>query len=57
MCFSAVYLDHHWVLDAIAGTTYCAIIVVGARAFTRSRARARTRARSPSRWPGSTYDS
>ena len=23
MCFSAVYLDHHWVLDALAGTLYC----------------------------------
>jgi hypothetical protein len=31
MCFSAVYLDHHWVLDAMAGITYCALIVAGAR--------------------------
>src|SRR5262249_31610947 len=22
MCFSAVYLDHHWVIDVIAGTGY-----------------------------------
>lgn len=27
MCFSAVYLDHHWVLDAIAGSAYCVAIV------------------------------
>jgi hypothetical protein len=31
MCFSAVYLDHHWVLDAMAGITYCALVVAGAR--------------------------
>jgi membrane-associated phospholipid phosphatase len=30
MCFSAVYLDHHWVLDAIAGVTYCVAVVAGA---------------------------
>jgi inositol phosphorylceramide synthase catalytic subunit len=27
MCFSAVYLDHHWVLDAIGGITYCMLVV------------------------------
>jgi hypothetical protein len=42
MCFSAVYLDHHWVLDAIAGVTYCAAVVAAVRAITRCRA-----ARSP----------
>jgi inositol phosphorylceramide synthase catalytic subunit len=31
MCFSAVYLDHHWVLDAIAGSAYCVAIVAVAR--------------------------
>lgn len=31
MCFSAVYLDHHWVLDAIAGITYCTLVVAIAR--------------------------
>jgi membrane-associated phospholipid phosphatase len=31
MCFSAVYLDHHWVLDAVAGITYCTLIVAIAR--------------------------
>jgi membrane-associated phospholipid phosphatase len=31
MCFSAVYLDHHWVLDAIGGITYCVTIVAIAR--------------------------
>lgn len=31
MCFSAVYLDHHWVLDAIAGVAYCLVIVAVSR--------------------------
>jgi inositol phosphorylceramide synthase catalytic subunit len=39
MCFSAVYLDHHWVLDAIAGVTYCLVVVAAARALVRWRAR------------------
>ncbi len=33
MCFSAVYLDHHWVLDALGGITYCLVIVGAARAI------------------------
>jgi hypothetical protein len=37
MCFSAVYLDHHWVLDALAGVTYCLIVVTAARALGRRR--------------------
>lgn len=35
MCFSAVYLDHHWVLDAVVGITYCLVIVGAARVVTR----------------------
>jgi membrane-associated phospholipid phosphatase len=27
MCFGAVYLDHHWVLDVIAGAAYCLVVV------------------------------
>jgi membrane-associated phospholipid phosphatase len=27
MCFSAVWLDHHWVLDVVAGSAYCVVIV------------------------------
>jgi membrane-associated phospholipid phosphatase len=38
MCFAAVYLDHHWVLDAIAGVFYCLVVVGTARALTRWRA-------------------
>jgi membrane-associated phospholipid phosphatase len=38
MCFSAVYLDHHWVLDAIAGVLYCLVVVAAARGLTRWRA-------------------
>jgi membrane-associated phospholipid phosphatase len=37
MCFSAVYLDHHWVLDALAGVTYCLVVVGAARALSRTR--------------------
>jgi hypothetical protein len=33
-----VYLDHHWVLDAIAGVAYCLVVVGVARALTRWRA-------------------
>jgi hypothetical protein len=38
MCFSAVYLDHHWVLDAIAGVIYCLVVVGAARGLGRWRA-------------------
>jgi inositol phosphorylceramide synthase catalytic subunit len=34
MCFSAVYLDHHWVLDVLAGIAYCIVMVTGARWLT-----------------------
>ncbi|MDP9149226.1 MAG: phosphatase PAP2 family protein [Myxococcota bacterium] len=37
MCFSAVYLDHHWVLDVIAGVIYCLLVVGAARRITRLR--------------------
>jgi len=36
MVFAAVYLDHHWVLDAIAGVAYCLVVVLTARALSRS---------------------
>jgi len=29
MCFSAAYLDHHWILDLVAGSAY-ALLVAGA---------------------------
>ena len=35
MCFSAVYLDHHWVLDVLAGVLYALAVVGAARAVTR----------------------
>ena len=38
MCFAAVYLDHHWVLDAVAGVLYCLAVVAAARALARWRA-------------------
>lgn len=27
MCFAAVYLDHHWVIDVVLGTIYCLVVV------------------------------
>ncbi|HEX4448214.1 MAG TPA: phosphatase PAP2 family protein [Polyangiaceae bacterium] len=38
MAFSAVYLDHHWVLDAVAGIVYCTTVVSLSHGFTRLRA-------------------
>jgi inositol phosphorylceramide synthase catalytic subunit len=38
MAFSAVYLDHHWVLDAVAGIVYCTTVVTVARVLGRLRA-------------------
>jgi hypothetical protein len=46
MVFSAVYLDHHWVLDAVAGIVYCVTIVTVARVVTHVRAN-RAHAASP----------
>ncbi len=40
MCFAAVYLDHHWVLDCLAGIAYCLVTLAVARAWTRRRAAA-----------------
>jgi hypothetical protein len=40
MCFSAIYLDHHWVLDALAGVTYCSLVVGAARLLRPIRSRA-----------------
>jgi hypothetical protein len=31
MCFSAVYLDHHWVIDVIVGIVYCLGLVAAIR--------------------------
>jgi membrane-associated phospholipid phosphatase len=35
MCFSAVYLDHHWVLDVVAGSAYCLVVAFTARWLSR----------------------
>ncbi len=40
MCFSAVYLDHHWVLDELAGVAYCLGVVGAARLLARFRSSA-----------------
>ena len=39
MCFAAIYLDHHWVLDVVAGGAYCLVVVTAARAIGWVRAR------------------
>ena len=43
MCFSAVYLDHHWVVDVLAGTAYSVVVVAAAAGLAR---RVRSRAMS-----------
>ena len=32
MVFSAVYLDHHWVIDAVVGAAYAVIVTAVVRA-------------------------
>jgi inositol phosphorylceramide synthase catalytic subunit len=43
MIFSAVYLDHHWVIDAVVGSAFAVLVVVALRsgALLRGRGRAR----------------
>jgi membrane-associated phospholipid phosphatase len=38
MCFAAVYLDHHWVLDVVVGSLYCVAVSLVAHRITRRRA-------------------
>jgi len=40
MCFSAVYLQHHYVIDVIVGLTYASIVALGLLAWDRRRAAA-----------------
>lgn len=40
MCFSAVYLDHHWVTDVILGIAYI-VVVEGAQRWARARTKGR----------------
>ena len=35
MCFSAVYLDHHWVLDALLGSAFALAVAAAMRWLTR----------------------
>jgi inositol phosphorylceramide synthase catalytic subunit len=39
MCFSAVYLDHHWVLDIVAGSAYAIAVAVAIHGLTRATGR------------------
>lgn len=38
MIFAAVYLDHHWVLDAVLGDVYAVLVAIAVRAVTAPRA-------------------
>jgi hypothetical protein len=38
MVFAAIYLDHHWVLDAVAGIVYCSLVFAVVTIRTRLRA-------------------
>ena len=35
MCFSALYLDHHWVIDVLVGSSYAAIVAACGWALSR----------------------
>lgn len=37
MCFAAVYLDHHWIVDVLVGLAYTVVVFVAVRAFMRRR--------------------
>jgi membrane-associated phospholipid phosphatase len=37
MCFSAVYLQHHYVIDVLFGTTYAVITLLLVSAWERRR--------------------
>ena len=39
MAFAAPYLDHHWVVDAVAGILYCTSLVLISRWWTQRRAK------------------
>lgn len=49
MCFAAVYLDHHWVLDVVVGSLYCAAVSFVAHRLTRRAAAPACLAREPVR--------
>jgi membrane-associated phospholipid phosphatase len=51
MCFAAMYLDHHWIVDVLAGLTYTVIVFFAVRAIMRADARA-ARAQSAERPEG-----
>jgi membrane-associated phospholipid phosphatase len=42
MCFSAAYLDHHWILDIVAGSAYALVVAGTLRLFARWAGRAGT---------------
>jgi membrane-associated phospholipid phosphatase len=35
MCFSAAYLDHHWILDLVAGSAYALVVGAAIRVIAR----------------------
>ena len=49
MCFSAVYLDHHWIIDVLLGLVYTVATYAVVTAVSRRRDRARAPALEPAR--------
>jgi hypothetical protein len=41
MCFAAVYLDHHWIVDVVLGLGFCVVSYAGVAAVVARRSRAR----------------
>ena len=48
MCCAAVYLDHHWIIDIVAGAAYAIVTALAIRRIARWR---RSRARDPAAEP------
>ena len=43
MCFAAVYLDHHWIIDIVLGLVYAVLTFLFLRSASRYLARRRER--------------
>jgi hypothetical protein len=51
MSFAAVYLDHHWVLDVIAGAAYCVVVVAASGVVVRMLGRTESPTPAPATRP------
>ncbi len=48
MCFAAVYLDHHWILDVVLGLLFCVVSYIGVAAVVARRTRGASTSPIPS---------